>query len=366
MHSYPELPEYPPLLIVKFFNSLRRRMVRISRRFTHPGVVMLEHMQNLWLLGSLSVANELGIADILKEGSLTISELASITGTSEDHLYRVMRLLASEGIFRELKGRRFTNTRYSEPMLEKELKYFIQHTLNPLQFRIFGEMMHSVRTGKRTTELFFEDEVFEHMGGSEELGDLYNRAMTNTSRMQVAAILSSFDFSSFKKIVDVGGGHGLFISAILRRYPAAEGVLFDLPRVVGNHERLTGTAGLGDRLSIVAGSFFESAPPGGDLYLLKNILHGWDDMECIEILVNIKKVMARGGKIMIIESVVGDLNEPSWGKMTDIFMMAGLGGRERTRQEFRSLVEGAGLKPEGIKETVSPLSIIIAGSMERN
>ncbi len=169
---------------------------------------MLEHMQNLWLLGAISVANELGIADILKNGSRTAEELASLTGTMEDPLYRIMRLLASEGIFRESNNRRFSNTRISESMKEEELKFFIQHTLNSMQFRIFGELMHSVRTGRRTSELFVEKGVFEHMGKSQELNDLYNKAMTNTSKMQVAAILSSFSFSKFKHVVDVGGGLG--------------------------------------------------------------------------------------------------------------------------------------------------------------
>ncbi|MBN2634341.1 MAG: hypothetical protein JXR66_12340 [Bacteroidales bacterium] len=335
-------------------------MVRISRRFTHPGVVMLEHMQNLWLLGSISVVNELGIADILKNGPQSVSGLAAQTGTLADPLYRVMRLLASEGIFRELNDRKFENTRYSRPMMDGELKHFIRHTLNPLQFRIFGEMMHSLKTGNRTTELFFQEGAFEHMGGSEELGEMYNRAMTNTSRMQVAAILSAFDFSGYSKIVDIGGGQGFFLSAILSGYPASTGILFDLGTVFSDPRKLPDPAVFGGRLNIVPGSFFDFVPPGGDLYTMKNILHGWDDRKCVEILTNINKVMAENGKIMIIESVVGEPNKASWGAMTDIFMMAGLGGRERTAEEFRSLIEAAGLKMESIRETVSPLSLIIA------
>ncbi len=361
MHfNQKSLPEYPPLFIVKFFNLLRRKMKKMSRRFTHPGVVMLEHMQNLWLLGSISVVNELGIADILKKGPQSVSALAGQTGTLADPLYRVMRLLASEGIFRELNDRKFENTRYSEPMMEGELKHFIRHTLNPLQFRIFGEMMHSVKTGRRTSELFFEEGAFEHMGESQELGELYNRAMTNTSRMQVAAILSAFDFRRYSKIVDVGGGQGFFLSAILSGYPNVTGVLFDLERVVNNPAVTSVLEAIKGRLSIVPGSFFDFVPPGGDLYTLKNIFHGWDDRECIEILTNIKKAMSQNGKIMIIESVVGKPDKPSWGAMTDIFMMAGLGGRERTEAEFSSLIVTAGFKLERIIETVSPLSLIIA------
>lgn len=359
MQSKYELPAYPPLFIVRFFNAVRKRLVRISRRFTHPGVVMLEHMQNLWLLGSISVANELGIAGILNDGPMTISELARLTETYEDPLYRVMRLLASEGIFREIEGKKFANTRYSEPMLETELKYFIRHTLNKIQFRAFGEMMHTLKTGRRTTELFFEQGVFDHMGQSQEINDLYNRAMTNTSRMQIAAILSSYDFRRYRHIIDIGGGQGLFISSILARYEGLRGTLFDLPQVVGRSFKLPGSEDFKDRLTITSGSFFEMVPEGGDLYMLKNILHGWADNECIEILENIRKAMAENGRVMIIESLIGKMNKPSWGKMTDIFMMAGLGGKERTVEEFLSILDRSGFRLEKIKHTVSPLSLII-------
>jgi hypothetical protein len=357
METEIEIPKYPPVFFVRITDSIRRRLVKISRRFTHPNITMLEYLQNLWLLGAISVATELGIADILKDGSKTISELASLTGSLEDPLYRIMRLLASEGIFREMNDMRFSNTRVSESLQEKELRFFIQHSLNSMQFRIFGELMHSVKTGRRTSELFIDKGVFEHMGQSKELNDLYNKAMTNTSKMQVAAVLSSFNFNSFSHIVDVGGGLGFFISAILSKYKTIHGTLFDLPQVVNNRVDGNNFAG---RLKIIAGSFFETIPEGGDLYLLKNILHGWSDDDCITILKNIRKVLSEKGRLMIIEVVVESMNKPSWGKMTDIFMMAGLGGRERTRKEYQYILEKAGYKIDQFRPTVSPASLIIA------
>lgn len=360
MDSFPKLPKYPPVFFVSITDSVRRRLVKLSRRFTHPNVLMLEHMQNLWLLGAISVANELGIADILKEKPKTINELASLTGTLEDPLYRILRLLASEGIFKESEGRRFSNTRVSESMQADELRYFIQHTLNSMQFRIFGELMHSVRTGRRSSELFVETGVFEHMGKSKERNELYNRAMTNTSRMQVAAILSSFDFSRFRHVVDVGGGQGFFISALLHEYKHLQGTLFDLPQVVADGENLQDFYDSRERLKIESGSFFENIPEGGDLYTLKNILHGWNDEDSVSILRNIKKAIAPDGKVMIIEGLVEGINKPSWGKMSDIFMMAGLDGRERTEGEFKTILEESGFDLEQVRKTVSPLSLIIA------
>ena len=360
MQSTPKLPKYPPVFFVRITDSVRRRLVKISRQFTHPNVTMLEHMQNLWLLGAISVANELGIADILKIGPRTTGELASMTGTVEDPLYRIMRLLASEGIFKESENKIFSNTKVSESMQEDELKYFIQHTLNSMQFRIFGELMHSVRTGRRSSELFVETGVFDHMGKSQRLNDMYNKAMTNTSKMQVAAILSSFSFRKFRHVVDVGGGLGFFISALLSKYGNLQGTLFDLPQVIADPQKLPDLNNFGGRLKIEAGSFFDSVPRNGDLYTLKNILHGWNDENCVRILKNIRESINNEGKLMIIEVVVEGVNKPSWGKMSDIFMMAGLDGRERTSGEFRVILEQAGFRLEQIRKTVSPLSLIIA------
>jgi len=360
MHSISELPKYPPVFFVRFADSVRRKLVNFSRRFTHPNFIMMEYMQNLWLLGAVSAVNELGIADILSGGPKSITELASLTGTLEDPLYRIMRMLASEGIFRELKEMKFSNTKVSESMKEKELKYFIQHTLNSMQFRIFGELMHSLKTGKRSSELFVETGMFEHMGESKELNDLYNRAMTNTSRMQLAAILSSFNFNKFTHIIDIGGGLGFFLSAILSKYITVKGTLFDLPQVIDDPQTLPGDGSFEGRLKIEAGSFFDTIPSGGDLYTLKNILHGWGDDDCVRILKNIRKAMQESARLMIIESVIDDINKPSWGKASDIFMMAGLGGRERTKEEFRSILEQSGFRIAEVQRTVSPLSLIIA------
>jgi hypothetical protein len=358
MYTSPDLPNYPPVFFVRLADQIRRSLMRMSRRFTHPGVEMMEHMQNLWLLGSISAVNELGIADLLNSGPKSVEKLAFLTRTHEDTLYRVMRMLSSQGIFREAEDRIFSNTPVSASMCERELKHFIQHTLNSMQFRIFGALMHSLKTGRRASELFVEKNVFEHIGDSEELNDLYNRAMTNTSRMQVAAILSAFSFKKFGIVVDVGGGQGFFLSALLSKYPGMKGILFDLPAVVGNPAKLP--AGFGDRIKVESGSFFETIPSGGDLYTLKNILHGWNDDNCLRILENIRKVIGGKGKIMIIEALVEGRNTPSWGKMSDIFMMAGPDGKERTREEFRVLLEKAGFRLEQVKKTVAPLSLIIA------
>lgn len=366
MNTESRLPKYPPVFIVRVTDSIRRRLIKISRQFTHPNVVMLEHVQNLWLLGAISVAAALGIADLLKKGPKTITELASLTGMLEDPLYRIMRLLASEGIFKEKRGMEFSNTTVSESLLEDELKYFVLHTLDKLQFRISGEMIHSVKTGESTLGLFIKDDAFDHIGQSKELNELYNKAMTNASQMQVAAILSVFKFDRFKHIVDVGGGVGSLLSTIIKKNPNLHGTLFELSHVVSHAKNIIKDQDVLKRVKIIAGTFFETIPEGGDLYMMKNILHCWDDGDSVKILQNIRKVITPDGKLMIIETIIKNDNEPSIGKMTDVYMMVGLSGRERTKEEYQVLLERADFKLERIVPTVSPLSIIVAEPVRNN
>jgi ubiquinone/menaquinone biosynthesis C-methylase UbiE len=221
-------------------------------------------------------------------------------------------------------------------------------------------MIHSVKTGESTLGLFIKNDAFDHISQSKELNDLYNKAMTNTSKMQVAAILSVFDFGKFKHVVDIGGGTGLILSTILSKYKKIKGTLFDLPHVVDNSKDLIKDQDILNRLKIIAGTFFETIPEGGDLYMMKNILHCWDDENSVKILLNIQKVLPKEGKLLIIETIIKNDNKPSFGKMTDIYMMVGLGGRERTQKEYQILLKMAGFRIEKITSTLSPLSLIVA------
>jgi hypothetical protein len=352
-----KLPKYPPVLFVRFFNAIRMGLIRISRKLTHPNVVVLEYVQNLWLLGALNVTVKLGIADILKNGRPSISELASLTGTREDPLYRMMRFLASVGIFREKRGSVFCNTRISEALCEGQMRSFISHSLNPLQFRMAVEMMHSLKTGKSTLGLFVSGNPFDHIGGSKELNELYNQAMVEVSRMQAPAILSAFPFNKFPHIVDIGGGTGLLLSMILEKYNNVQGTLFDLPHVVNN---IPGDINpTGDRLRIVAGSFLDSVPENGNLYIMKNILHCLNNENAVILLKNIRKVIPLDGRMLLIEIVIDNGISSSWGKVTDIYMMVGIEGRERTKNEYIALLSESGFSIEKIIRTVAPHSIIV-------
>lgn len=360
MNTEIDLPHYPPLFFAGIADSVRRFLSRLSRKFTHPNVIMLGYLQNLWLLGSIRSAAELGIADILSEGPKSVTDLAEITGTTSESLYRVLRALASEGIFKESPGGLFSNTPFSKSMQEDELRYFICYFLNSMQFKLSSEIPVAVKSGKKLTEQFSVNNVFDHIARTEELNRLYNKAMTNTSRMQAASLVNSFDFGKFRHIVDVGGGWGYFLNAILMKYRNVKGTLFDLPNVINDKEKLCREKDFIGRLNTVAGSFFDFIPEGGDLYILKNILHSWSDEDSLKILSNIRKVIWKEGRILIIEIIIDNHARSSWGKMTDLIMMAATEGKERTEEQYRRLLLNSGFAVTKIKKTISPLSLIIA------
>jgi hypothetical protein len=360
MKNEKEFPAYPPLVFVRITQNFRNFLLRIHRRFTHPNVVLWEMVHNLWLAAGISVAAELGIADLLKEGPLTTGELARMTGTHEGALYRVMRMLASHGIFKETRNNRFASTRLSKSLQDDQIRYLILLHLTPKHFNMFGEIMTSVRTGKNVSVELEGSALFAHIAGDETRNEWFNRAMTAATRMQVSALLPVFPFSRYGKIYDIGGGEGLFLASLLRHTTANEGLVFDLPNAVRQTGEIIRQFSLEDRMTALGGDFFKSVPPGGDLYILKSVIHDWDDADALKILRNIYVAMGQGSILLIIDAILDEGNRPSFGKMTDILMMVSAGGKERTLEEFRSLTEKAGFRIRKVHPTVSPHSIIEA------
>ncbi len=364
MNDEIRLPKYPPVLFVRITEKLRTFFIRMYRRFTHPNVALIGMIENMWLSAAIYTVAELGIADILKKGPKTAGELATLTGVLEDPLYRVMRALASNEIFRESKNKKFSLTPLAVALQEDQMKYFVIQHLNKRHFQMFGELMYTLKSGKGSAELLFENGLFERINESSELNESFIRAMASTSMMQAAAILPVFSFSSYKNIIDIGGGQGFLLTAILLKYKHLKGTVFDLPPVVNNSKQFFEKYGVAERANAIGGSFFETIPAGGDLYILKSILHDWDDEKCLNILNNICKVITPDAKLLIMEVVLKEDNEPSFGKMTDLLMMIGMNGRERTKAEFDSLLKRSGFKLKKICQTVSPLSVIVAEKMQ--
>jgi hypothetical protein len=313
---------------------------------------------------ALQVALRLGIPDHLANGSATVDALASATGAHPDRLYRVLRALSSVGIFEELSPRRFAanaaaNLLRSEPGSLRDIALFMTSSLH---FRVYAEMLHTVRTGQPAVEEVTGMPVFALFERETEEARLFNDAMTSMSAAVMPAVLQAYDFSGIRRLADVAGGHGRVLGSILRAYPAMQGILFDLDHVIAGAPSHLRRLGVADRCQTVAGDFFQSVPAGADAYLMKHIIHDWEDEQALAILGNIRTALAdqRDGRVLLLESVIPSGPQPDLGKLVDLEMMLMPGGRERTAEEFGALLARAGFELTRIVPTESPLSVIEA------
>jgi hypothetical protein len=337
---------------------------------TTPPEVLLQFAAAYVPSAALWVAAELKIADLFGGGSKPVAELAQKTGTNEDALYRILRLLSMVGIFSEGESREFSLTPVSE-LLRSDHPQSMRDTViwlaDPFHFRIASELLHSVRTGQPTVQHVMGKPAFEYFSTDQVEFDRFHRAMTNMSGMAVEAALEVYDFSPFKRIVDVGGGHGYAICSILNKHQHMEGVLFDLKDIVPGADARISDLGLQDRCCTTPGNFFEAVPEGADLYFMKHILHDWTDEQCTTILRNIRNAMGKNGgdgkgdaKVVLLEFVVPPGNVPHPSKIIDIEMLFFPGGRERMEHEWRNLFAGAGFRLSRVVPTKSLFSVIEA------
>ncbi len=313
---------------------------------------------------SLHVANELGIADLLKEGPKSIDELAQATGAHQQSLYRLLRMLAGDGVFSEESPRRFQLTpaavvlqRAVPGSLHDAVKMLGDHGGDGSWWNAVGQLRRSVLTGEPGFKYVLGMDFFEYVTQHPEAGTWFDRGLANFATMENAAIAGAYDFTPFRRVVDVGGGQGGFLAEILKANPAVMGTLYDLPQVVREPAYLE-AAGLLDHCEIVGGDFFKSVPAEGDAYVLKRILHDWSDRQCVEILRTCLAAMNDKARILVIDAVVPPGNDFHPSKDMDIMMMVFGEGRERSEEEFHELFKQAGLKVSKIIPTPSVLSIV--------
>ena len=226
-------------------------------------------------------------------------------------------------------------------------------------YQAWGDLLHSTRTGETAFNHTYKSGVFQYLTQHPEAASVFNQAMTEFTTQESTAVMTAYDFSNFDRVVDVGGGQGLFIADILKSNPKLKGVLFELPQVIEGAKEHIETAELTDRCEVSGGDFFESVPSGGDSYILKNILVNWDDERSVTLLKNCHRAMVENGKLLVIEvSVISPKNVPFFGKLFDLHMLVMTGGRGRSEAEFRALFAAAGFELTNIIPTESPVSII--------
>jgi SAM-dependent methyltransferase len=303
------------------------------------------------------------VADHLADGPRTAAELAEATRTGARNLYRVLRLLASLGVFAEVAPGSFGLTPLGETLRSDapdSVRNFAITETAPGHWLPWGRLDASVRSGQPMAREALGMELFDWYAQNPAEAGFFNAAMGNLSALAASELVRVYDFSAVRTVADVGGAHGVLLAAVLRANPAARGILFDLPHVIATAGGAVAAEGLSQRCELVSGDFFEAVPDGADLHLLKQIVHDWDDERATRLLQNCHRAIGPAGKLLLVEMVIPPGNQPSPAQAMDLNMLVVLGGRERTEGEYQRLFQAAGFRLERVIPTHSPFSVIEA------
>jgi hypothetical protein len=332
-----------------------------------PQIMILQMMNAYRLSQSISVAAQLGIADLLKDQPKSVNELAAQTATHPQALYRLLRALASFDIFRELDAQQFELTPRAA-LLQSDVSGSLHGYASVMgtqwHWQMWQEILHSVKTGESGFEKVYGMGFEEYYQQNPQVAKDFDAAMTGALTLSDRAILGSYDFSGFQRIVDIatgGQGDGELIASILLQNQNAKGVHFDTASRISKAKAVVASKLLGDRCELIAGDFWKSVPAEADAYIVKNLIHDYDDIKAQKILSNIHQAIASNGKLLVVEMIVPEGNEPSLAKILDVeAMIMTPGAKERNAQEYRQLFTESGFEVTRIIPTKSPMSIIEA------
>ena len=328
----------------------------------NPTARTRELIVQYFLSRALWAAAVLDVAGCLAAGPLYADQIAAKVGAHGPSLYRLLRALASAGVFEEDAQGRFRNTPMSEPLRPdvpgslRDLTLLFGHETS---WRCWEAILHSVRTGECAFEHVYGERSFDYMAQRPDVAETFDRAMASASSTTNAAVIEAYDFSSLGLVVDVAGGVGAALCAILNANPRLRGVVFDQPHVAERATAYVSEQGLADRCRVESGSFFESVPSGADAYFMKHILHDWGDEDCLRILRTCRRAMQSSARLLVCERIVPPGNEPSAAKLIDLHMLAtNHGGRERTAEEYRDLLGRSAFELARVVPTATAWSVI--------
>ena len=353
----------PPVRLVQMIDRVRATLARLHRSSAPGNVALLEMALAPWAFQVLHVAARLGVADQLAGGPRHAAEIAPAVGADPDALHRLMRALASRGALKERRDGRFQLTAVGQALRADapgSMRDVVLYVGYPKRWQEWGQLLHSVQTGEPVSEMLYGKPLFDYLQTDPEYAQVFNDAMTAMSELSSDLSLQDYDFTDFRLVVDVGGGHGKVLAAILRNAPDARGVLFDLPSVAGEAGAVFAQAGVADRVRAEGGSFLASVPAGGDLYVMKHIIHDWDDARSATILRNIRTAIADGGTLLLLEMVLPERASSHLGHVIDVEMLLMLSGKERTRSQYAKLLAQAGFELTRVIPTASPFAIVEA------
>ncbi|HXV83106.1 MAG TPA: methyltransferase [Candidatus Binatia bacterium] len=312
---------------------------------------------------ALQVAAELGVADLIAETPKTADQLAKTVGANSDALYRLLRALASLGIFKEDHDGRFENTPLSEPLrtgVPGSARDYVINFSHDVFFLAWAKFMDVIKTGKPSFKEVNGYDQWEYFHRHPEVGERFNKQMSARTAQVASALLEAYDFSQFKTLIDIGGGLGTVLAAIVEKYPHLHGCLYDQASVIEGAKSFLDAKGVLSRCDLVSGDFLQSVPKGFDAYLMKSILHDWQDGQALEILKQCRAAMDKNGTLLIIDAVISRDNAPHPGKWKDLFMLVCYGSRERTEEEFRNLLRQAGFELKRVIALPLPDALIEA------
>ena len=314
-----------------------------------PTMVLRRLVNGYQVTQAIHVAATLGIADLLRDGPRLSEELAAATETHAPSLHRVLQALASVGVLHEEDDGAFALTEVGACLrsdAEQPVGAWAAYVGLPSHFGAWAALLHAVRTGENAFRSVHGTDVWAYRARHPREGAIFDQAMTDITVRANRHLVDAYDFGGFATVVDVGGGQGAFLAALLAAHPAMRGVLFDQPHVVAGAPSVLHSAGVDERCDVVAGSFFDTVPAGGDAYVLKAIIHDWDDEDDLRILRRCREAIGPEGTLLVVERELGAPNESADAKFSDLNMMVGPGGRERTREEYAALFEASGFALE--------------------
>ena len=316
------------------------------------------------LSAALAVAADLGLSDELASGPRSVADLAATVSADQETLYRLMRALATVGVYDEQDDGRFALTELGDGLrsdVPGSLRPLARTLTDPAVWAAWDHLGHSVRTGENAFEALHGVDIWTHRRGEPEHNAIFNDNMSALSAVVADAVAEAYDFAGLSTVVDVGGGQGVLLEAVLARHQHLTGTVFDLPHVVAQGPTPQATQSVASRWSATSGSFFE-AVPAADCYLAKAILHDWPDDPCVEILRNCRAALRPGGVVLVVETLIGRPGHEVDAAFSDLNMLVLPGGRERRDHEYAALFDAADLQLTKVVHTSSRVSILEAGA----
>lgn len=349
--------------MVRAATTVRTALQSLTRRMVPPEIGLLELASGFMATHSLYAAAKLGIADVLANGPLSAEDVAAELGSDPDATRRLLRACATFGVFREDPAGRFGPTPLAQGLRSGTADSMLPVILmlgDPAYQRPWGQLAFTVETGRPAADVVHGMPMWDYLDEDPDFAATFNDAMTRLSALDWPTVDAAYDFTAYSTIADIGGGHGQLLALMLGAAASAKGVLQEREALVADAEEHLRGAGVLARCRIEAGSFFETAPSDCDLYVMRRVVHDFDDDRAVAILANVRRHMPRGATLLLMESVVPPGNSPDFAKTLDLDMMIFVGGRERTEREFATLLDRAGFRMTRIVPTISTISLIEA------